>query len=269
MPRSRTGLIGPLATGREVAAVPEAYDNPPMRCHRLYCPTLGTGIVALPAEEAHHAAHSLRVAIGQPVVLFDGLGREGAGVIEHVGRRELRVEVDAVVERSFEFAIRLTLAVAVPKTPRQGFLVEKCTELGVAELWPLITDRGVVKGGDAGVRKWSRRAVEAAKQSGRAWLPSIGESRSLRECLALRRHFDAAYLADTDGAHRPIVQALEGGTDHGTLLICVGPEGGWSDSERQDAAEHGVEPVTLGPTTLRTETAAIAACAAVALFFHA
>lgn len=236
-----------------------------MRRHRLYCPTLNTGSVELPADEVHHAINSLRVTQGQEIVLFDGLGREGTGVITHSGKRELQVEVAELFDRPFELAHHLTLAVAIPRAPRQGYLVEKCTELGVAALWPLNADRSVVKGGESGVLKWSRRAIEAAKQSGRAWLPQIAPPRSLRDCLARRDCFDAAFMADTAGTPEPLSHALAGLPARGSLLIGIGPEGGWSDAERTLAAEAGITPVTLSPTVLRTETAAVAACAAVAM----
>lgn len=257
-------LIGAATPAREVVIRTSTADNPAMRRHRLYCPTLGPGRVELPTEEVHHATRALRLSEGHEVVVFDGLGREGIGVVTRVGKHELAVEVGALVERPFELSRHLTLATAVPKAPRQGFLVEKCTELGAAELWPLNAERSAVKASEACVRKWRRRAIEAAKQSGRAWLPKVGPPRSFGDCVDQRGQFDATFLTDTAGTARSLSLALDDHPEGGSLLVVIGPEGGWTDTERALAIKAGIPTVTLAPTELRIETAAIAACAAVA-----
>jgi 16S rRNA (uracil1498-N3)-methyltransferase len=244
-----------------------------MRPIRLFCPTLTEGPVVLSPEESHHAMASLRAQPGREVVLFDGAGGEGVGVVDletgGEGRaekyRRLRVQVSSVRQRPFELAHEITLAVAMTKPLRQGYLVEKCTELGVAAIWPVMAERSVGKPTAAAVEKWHRRAVEAAKQSGRAWIPQIAGPHSFTERLTRVGEFSASVLLHTDPSGTPFNAVLAAQPEGAAVLAWVGPEGGWSDAERDRAVEAGVVPGTLGPTVLRTETAAVAVCAAAAM----
>lgn len=208
---------------------------------------------------------ALRAKVDDEVVLFDGAGGEAAGAITAIKRKNVTVRVGSVVRRPFELSRRITLAVAAVRAHRQGYLVEKCTELGAAALWPMITARSVSKPESGVVEKWSRRAIEAAKQSGRAWLPQVSPPRSFAEVVVQARAFDAGALADTGGLSSRLLDFVSSTPMSCSLLVLVGPEGGWTDAERQLAGAAGIPPVTLGPTVLRTETAAVAVCAAVAL----
>ncbi len=145
-----------------------------MSAPRLFVPDLKTGLNIVGAEEAHHAVHALRLATGDAIVVFDGRGNEAGAQVTKASRGELLVEVEDVSGHGFDTPARLTLAVSMPKTHRQGYLIEKCTELGVTAIWPMMTKHTVAKPGQAAVEKWRRRAIEAAKQSGRRWLPSSG-----------------------------------------------------------------------------------------------
>lgn len=228
----------------------------------------------LSPEESHHAMASLRAETGREVVLFDGAGREGVGVVDleagEKGRagkhRRLRVQVSSVRKRPFELAHKITLAVAMTKPLRQGYLVEKCTELGVAAIWPIMAERGVARPTAAAVEKWHRRAIEATKQSGRAWVPQITAPQSFSECLTRVGEFSASVLLHIDPSGIPFSAVLARQPEGAAMLAWVGPEGGWSDAEREGAAEAGVLLGTLGPTVLRTETAAVAVCAAAAMW---
>ncbi len=216
---------------------------------------------------------SLRAEPGREVVLFDGAGREGVGVVDlgtggkgRAGKhRRLRVQLSSVRQRPFELAHKITLAVAMTKPLRQGYLVEKCTELGVAAIWPIMAERSVGKPTAAAVEKWHRRAVEAAKQSGRAWVPQIAGPQAFSECLTRVGEFNTSVLLHTDPSGTPFNAVLAKQPEGAAVLAWVGPEGGWSDAERGQAAEAGVVLSTLGPTVLRTETAAVAVCAAAAM----
>lgn len=263
-----------------------------MRRPRLFCPTLSTGLVRLSAEESHHATASLRASAGQEVILFDGAGTEAVGAIVRIGgrplcgRRSIEIEVETLTTVPFALSCRLTLAVAMGRGHRQGYLIEKCTELGVAAIWPVMAERSVSKPGSDAVAKWTRRAIEAAKQSEQAWVPTISPPQTFQESLHHAPDFDAATLLDAGrgeeanplgGGHGPPHKQDTGETltpfsallarqpESSTVLIWVGPEGGWSKRERLLATEAGIVRTSLGPTILRTETAAVAACAAGAL----
>lgn len=232
---------------------------------RLYCPDLAQGEVTLSPEESRHAAASRRVVVGQTLTLFDGAGGEAEATVTKADRGGLLVEVGEVVRYPHDSKIELTLAIAMGKTHRQSYVVEKCTELGVAAIWPMHTERSVAKPGAPVVRKWSRRAVEAAKQSRRRWLPKIEPPRSLAEIVDAFSSFAAVALADTSVEPTGFDVLLQRADAAAPVLVLVGPEGGWSESERTQLCSAGAVVVSLGPTILRTETAAVAACAAAAM----
>lgn len=208
---------------------------------------------------------SLRAKVGHEVILFDGVGGEGVGLIVRIERRRVYVDVTQVTHRPFELRHRITLAVAMTKTHRQGYLIEKSTELGVAAIWPIIADRSVSRPDAAAVERWSRRAIEAAKQSNRSWVPTITAPRTFSECLKRLGDFNASSITHADSALVPFNTFLSAQIDGASLLVWVGPEGGWSDIERDLAVKAGAVPTTLGPMVLRTETAAVAVCAAAAM----
>lgn len=231
---------------------------------RLYCKDLALGPLSLPEEEAHHAVTVRRLKAGDEVVVFDGAGREGLGRLTVLKRRSAGAEIERIVERPFDLAHKLTLAVAMPKAQRAGYLIEKCTELGVAAVWPILTGRSVARPGASTIDKWFRRAAEAAKQSRRAWIPAIREPMEFAQAIQAAGEFHSTYFADLGDSAAPwslIVAALP---QECSILVWIGPEGGWTPAEREAATRAGSAPVRLGPTILRTETAAIAACAAVA-----
>jgi 16S rRNA (uracil1498-N3)-methyltransferase len=233
--------------------------------HRFFCPQLHLGLNQLAEEESHHALASLRLHRGDEVVLFDGVGREGFGIVERIDRRGIHVRVEAFQERPFEAAYRITLAVAMAKAHRQGYLIEKCTELGVAAIWPIVAERSVTRPGEAAVDKWSRRAIEAAKQAQRAWMPVVAHPMNFAEAVVRVGEFAAAAIADPDESAIAFQSLLIAQRPGSEILVFVGPEGGWSQAERSMARANGITTVRLAPTVLRAETAAVADCAAVSL----
>jgi 16S rRNA (uracil1498-N3)-methyltransferase len=114
------------------------------------------------------------------------------------------------------------------------------------------------------VGKWSRRAIEAAKQCNRAWIPTIREAMDFADVLRSVDEFHSVYFADTGDMATPWATVVARLPAACSILVWIGPEGGWSQAEHEVAARAGAVAVRLGPTVLRTETAAIAACAAVA-----
>jgi 16S rRNA (uracil1498-N3)-methyltransferase len=232
-----------------------------MSKNRLHYPDLSLGGNALTGRELHHAVASLRLEAGAKVILFDGAGREGVGRVVRINRRELVVEVADIEQYPFDVPRRVTIAVAMPKAHRQGYLVEKCTELGVAAIWPITTERSVTKPRAAAVERWSQRAVEAAKQAGRRWIPTIEAPMTFAAAAERVGEFDAAALTDAASPSGSLTGFLSGLPASGPVLVWVGPEGGWTDAERDRVRSAGVKAVRLGPTVLRTETAAVAVCA--------
>lgn len=273
-------FIDPWASIDEVATPTPAVIIMAMSSRRLYCPDLKEGLNCLPPEESHHAVSSLRAKAGDEFTVFDGRGHEARVQVERVTRRQIQVVVERITERPFELLHRITLAVAMTKAHRQGYLIEKCTELGAAAFWPILAERSVVRcalhaprltgrGADpasAAVDKWSRRAVEAAKQSARAWVPMVEAPQTFAGAVARIGEFSAAAIAHPDSSATPFTLFLSNHQEGSTLLVFVGPEGGWSEGESRAAIVAGAVSIRLSPTILRSETAAVAVCAAAALY---
>ncbi len=246
---------------------------------RLFHVQLAPGRVVLSRDESHHAATVLRCRTGEAVRLFDGRGREAAGRVVEADARGTVLEVGEVVELPDDRGVRLTLAVAMPRRPRQPYLFEKCTELGVREIWPTIFARSVVKPHAEQVGKWRRTTIEAAKQCGRCRLPEIESPLPFEETLGRSGRFDASIVTDVDPALPPIAQVIaacedptrartggsEGFPGGLRLLVWIGPEGGLTAEEVSAAVESGAHGAGMGGYALRVETAAVSVAALLAL----
>jgi 16S rRNA (uracil1498-N3)-methyltransferase len=208
--------------------------------------------VTLADGEDHHL-RVRRADDGAQVDLRDGAGLVGTGRLVRRGRG-WGVEVDST--RRVERPIALVLAVGAGDRERFEWLVEKATELGVTALAPLETERALAVGTrlrPGQVDKLRRRALEAVKQCGAAWVPAIAEPEPLAAFLA-RPRMGTRWLADAGGG----APRSDG---PGELTVLVGPEGGLTDRERAAAGSAGYRAVRLGPNVLRFETAAVAAAA--------
>jgi len=241
---------------------------------RFYCPQLAPGLVTLDQAESQHALRSLRLRPGDQAVLFDGNGRIAHGVLQAsraaaapAGRRRTvrgRLTASFAVERVLcepPPGRTLTLIVAGCKGPRLTWMIEKLTELGVTTIVLAEFERSVVHPQAAHAARLRRTALEAAKQSRRAWLPQIECAATLDAALAGRRSGRLLVAHPGDEA-LPLATRLHAQTltdEHVTAV--VGPEGGLSDAELRALGQAGAELVRLAPTILRVETAALAVAA--------
>jgi 16S rRNA (uracil1498-N3)-methyltransferase len=229
--------------------------------------------VALGREESRHLVTVLRAGPGEPIRLADGRGRFLDGVIARAVAAGAAVTVTAVREDPRETRPpRLELACALVKGQHFEWVLEKATELGVHAVRPLLAERGVVRPGPLRRRRWEALLRAATKQAGRAYLPRLHEPiavAALVSGLSDTRLFygeeEARRPEDHPAAASPRGLAALGvddllarpGPPCATLLWAVGPEGGWSDAERDLLSAAGCA-VRLGPHRLRTETAALA-----------
>jgi 16S rRNA (uracil1498-N3)-methyltransferase len=233
---------------------------------RLYVPgPLSSGLALdLPPAAARHV-QVLRCQPGDPLVLFDGRGGEWTAEVRLMGRREVGVQVQAHVDLDRELPIAVTLAVGMPANDRMDFLVEKATELGVAVLQPLVCERSVLRlAGERAERKrehWQGVAVAAAEQSGRTRVPEVRPVQGLGEWLRTAREAQAHVLSLRADARPPAQGLLPAAC--GALCCLSGPEGGLSPAEEDAARASGFAPLSLGPRTLRADTAPLAVLAAV------
>ena len=244
--------------------------------HRFYIapPAWNPAALQLEDAEAHHALGVLRLKAGDRVVVFDGRGQEATAEITAVGSKKsvsLRIVHAA---KTPPLPCRIVLAQAVPKGKNMDLIIQKATELGAAEIAPLLSDRTVVRiedeRGEAESKreKWQSVAIEAAKQCGQNWLPTVGLPKSPKEFLAERaKEFDLLWIASLqpDAKHpRAWLSEYAAGARPKSALILVGPEGGFAADERAALLDlPNAVRLALGPRILRADTAAVAALALV------
>jgi 16S rRNA (uracil1498-N3)-methyltransferase len=241
-----------------------------MPAPRLHVDTLlSVGLeLPLPANAARHV-QVLRLQPGAALSLFDGQGGEWAAQVLEMGRREVRVTVLAHSAWDCELQRPVTLALGMPANERMDTLVEKATELGAATIQPLVCERSVLRlAGDRAERKaahWQAVAIAACEQSGRNRVPVVAPPLPLRDWLAAIES-DAKserLMLSLDAQARPLLRQL-GAASLAPLVFLSGPEGGLSPTEQALAGQHRFQPVTLGPRTLRADTAPLAALACIA-----
>ncbi|HEX3903244.1 MAG TPA: 16S rRNA (uracil(1498)-N(3))-methyltransferase [Polyangia bacterium] len=237
-----------------------------MSARRLFVPgeRLTGAQVTLTGPEHRHVGRVLRARPGETLTLFDGAGAEVEARVVRVAAAETEL---ALGERRAVAgpAVPLTLLVAVPRGPRMDLLVQKTSELGVARIVPVVTERSVARpDAEAGRRaRWEKIAREAARQCGRADLPAVAAPLPLAEALA-GPDLPARRLALFEGERTRSLRAALAGAEPSATALLVGPEGGFAPAEVTAARAAGFEAVGLGDRILRVETAAIVAVALVA-----
>ncbi|MEW6330565.1 MAG: RsmE family RNA methyltransferase [Pseudomonadota bacterium] len=219
----------------------------------------------LTGDEAHHAAASRRLHDGDTLWLFDGRGGVARATLQRVVARgrtlELRVEERRAEPPPWP---ALRLACALPKGDRQNVLLDMATQLGMTRFTPLDCARSVVKPGANSAARWRKICLEACKQSRRPYLPAI-EAVATVHGLARRAAAEGSqvWLAHPAAQAVSAAAAVAQRADDVTLL--VGPEGGFTEAEIEQAVAAGAQPLTLGASILRIETAAVALIAAFGL----
>ncbi len=216
----------------------------------------------LAGPEAHHAAHVLRLKVGAEVELFDGAGGVATGHVRHVGRGVVRVEVEGAV-RTFDRPTPIMhLAFAVPKDRRMNWMLEKATELAAASLRPIVFERSFAGGPVEKLsvskrERWWAQCIAAVRQSGLNWVPELHDPQRLETFLATAP--TGLRLVGVGREDIPAIRdVLADGKAVGEVCLLVGPEGGLTDDELTAAKAAGFQPVRLGHTTLRVETAGVA-----------
>lgn len=248
--------MGKRALCRYARVMPATPAWPPRSTPRLFvtAPLADGASVVLDGNAAHYLTHVMRMGPGDPLCLFDGHSGEWLAHIVDVGKRRVTVTV-AHRLRAVQPVPDIWLCFAPIKQARLEFLIEKATELGVARLVPVLTERTVISRINAD--KWRSWTIEAAEQCGGTTLPEIAEPvklpRLLRDWPADRVLLHADEQGGAPMADQPAPPPA---------AILIGPEGGFTDAERTAiAAVASARAVTLGARILRAETAALAALA--------
>jgi len=236
-----------------------------MHRHHIETSRLQSPSLTLARDEARHLQTVLRVRDGETVELFDGRGLTATATVAATGRHELHLSLLAPPTRHAPPACQLVLFACISKGKRMDWTVEKGVELGVSRIVPIVSDRTIVRldeeEAEGKTDRWMRVAIEAARQSGTAWLPTIDTPIPLAEAGPLVRACAPVFVAALVPEAQPVPLVLASfrarGTSPATAGWFVGPEGDFTPEELQFLVANGAIPVSLGHQVLRTETAAI------------
>lgn len=220
-------------------------------------------VLALPEEAANHLVRVMRLREGDACVLFNGDGHDYPATLVAVGKRDAQVRLGAPVLVERESPLSITLLQGIARGEKMDLILQKATELGVAAIVPVNAERTEVKLDAARAAKrlahWANVVQSACGQSGRARIPAVAAPQGLSAAVTALPDPGLRLTLDPLGTHRlsTLPQPSRGG-----VVVAIGPEGGWSPRDRDVLAAAGFEGLQLGPRILRTETAGLAAIAA-------
>ncbi len=223
-------------------------------------PRIEEGMLKVEGDEVKHIRKVLRLKAGDEIVVFDGLGKEFEGTIVEEGRSSVIVKIQRILSPGGDSPLEVTLAQSLLKGEKMDYLIQKATELGVKEIIPFLSSRSVplleksrrVKR----YHRWEKIAIEASKQSGRDVVPRVE---------SLQEYSDMLHAASTDSLRLifwerggiKLKEVLKRSKDRTKIFFVVGPEGGFSQDEVEEAKRAGFVAVTLGRRILRAETASL------------
>ncbi len=230
-----------------------------MRLSRFFIDApLALGQHELPEAQAHYIGRVLRHAAGDAVQLFDGSGNEFLGELIEVGKKRVRVELSAAFSGLAESPLQIHLGQGLSRGERMDWAIQKATELGANQISPIVSERCEVRLKDERADKrmahWRQVAISACEQCGRSIVPLIHAPISLDDWL---QQVDAQLKL----VLHPVAEPLASHAKPESLAFLIGPEGGLSESEVEQAKAAGFQAARLGPRVLRTETAPVVALA--------
>ncbi len=227
----------------------------------FYAPpsNVSSGFITIDGDECAHLTHVMRKKVGDTIRVVDGTGNAYDARIEEIARRSARCNILQHHRRLHEPDREVTLGVALLKNGSKfDFLVEKCTELGVSSIVPLLTERTIPQ--RARTDRYQKLALAAMKQSARCVLPTVHNVEHFTAFLSPVPQSSLKLIPHEQVATPTLTDVLRGRAFQ-SIVVCIGPEGGFSDEEIDQAQAAGFIPVSLGTRRLRTETAAIVAVA--------
>jgi 16S rRNA (uracil1498-N3)-methyltransferase len=236
-------------------------SRPP--CHQLFYAEpdhIESGLIHFSREETSHMVSSLRLKAGESITATDGRGRLIEAELREAERGRAVAEV-LCVEEVPPPDVMLTLYQGLIRPQRMDLIVEKCVELGINRLVPLVSERALERGTEARLKRWRKIAIEAMKQSLRPHLPAIEPATAFGDALRDVAGLDLALVAHQEEEGGAGLEAADVRIGKGTIGLFIGPEGGFSDAEIRVLAERGARLFGMGGARLKSETAAIAAVA--------
>ena len=235
-------------------------STPRFHCDAAF--TAGTR-VRLPDDVFHHATRVRRLRVGDDIVLFAGDGAEAAARIAALDRGGADVDILGVAHVDRESPLAITLVQGISSGERMDYTLQKAVELGASAIVPVFVERSIVRlageRADKRLAHWREIVASACEQCGRNRIPEVSAAASFAEAIPrVAAHAALRYVLSVDGGAR--LRALP--APQSGLALLAGPEGGLTPGEERAARAAGFAPISLGPRVLRTETAAVAAMAA-------
>lgn len=225
---------------------------------------LGTAFAVSEAVARH--LQVLRIATGDDITLFDGEGGEFVATVVTIGKRDATVNLCAFDPIERESPISITLVQALATADKMDLIVQKAVELGVTNIVPIATARATLKldgeRAEKRVAHWQAIAVAACEQCGRNRVPLVHGVQTLDQWL--KKSPEGSSIVLDPMAEKPLLGSIDAGRP---IALLIGPEGGFTTDEIARAVAHGVMAAKFGPRVLRTETAGLAAIAALAACF--
>lgn len=228
---------------------------------------IGSEEAVLDGSTARQMSKVLRLQQGDAITLLDGTGNVYHAQITAISAQGVRARIQSQEANTNEPALRVVLASCVPKNDQIELIVQKCTELGISEIVLVRSERTVVRLDepdlDRKLERWRKIATEAAEQCGRSIVPRLRGVIGFAALVGMIGEFPLAIVAWEEENALSLRDALRQRAGVGSVLIVIGPEGGLTEREVELAKSAGAVSVSLGGRLLRTDTAAIATCAAV------
>lgn len=247
-----------------------------MTSNRFYIKqsNLHSSTVLLYGEEHHHLRRVARIKSKEKIWLFDEKGINYLARVEEIKKDMTRLLILKKMDKD-KAKVKITLAQALIKSKKMELVLQKSTELGVTNIIPVITARTIIKIEEKiqeKMERWKKIASEAVKQSNRSLIPTILSPIPLRKLIEERNETKKLFLSENRGEYlRDIIIRSYKLRKEGlpsSVLVLVGPEGGWTEEEEKYILNHGYEAVSLGRQILRAETAAICSVALISHFWN-
>lgn len=237
--------------------------------HKFFTEELDDVFAYIRGDDHKHLSRVLRLKEQDEILINDLKGQDYLGRIETIDKNETKVELREKVPESNESSLKLTLFQGLPKAGKMDLIVQKCTELGVQRIVPVVTERVVVKNSSEFKKldRLKRICLEAAKQSKRSALPEITEPMSFAELLMEMKRLDVFVVPYENQEEYGFLTLKKELANISSMGIFVGPEGGFTEKEIDLLKDKGAKILTLGNRILRTETAGFTAVAMAQLLY--
>ena len=236
--------------------------------HRFFAEpgNIGEKEIVITGADVNHIRNVLRMRTDEEVLIADGQGAEYRCKLIELSENEVRAQILWKLDGNAELASAVTLFQGLPKSDKMDLIVQKCVELGVDRIVPVSTKRAVVKldakKEQTRLKRWNTISESAAKQSGRGVIPEVSGVMSFGKALEEAKKLDVLLIPYERAEHMAETRRVMGSIQPGQSVgIFIGPEGGFEESEVEEAVAAGAQAITLGKRILRTETAGLAVMA--------